>query len=158
MYLLQKKQTVNTDLDKAWAFISSPRNLNLITPNDLHFEILSDVPDTMHEGLIIDYHVTIPVIGRTYWVSELKHIVPKCSFVDEQRMGPYKFWYHYHEIRKNALGVTFVDKVYYLPPWGLLGTLMHKVFIKKTLDRIFAFRQEALCKILEAENLSVNSG
>jgi ligand-binding SRPBCC domain-containing protein len=41
---------------------------------------------------------TIPFFGRRKWVAEMKYIREPFSFVDEQRVGPYKLWYHYHEL------------------------------------------------------------
>jgi ligand-binding SRPBCC domain-containing protein len=64
------------------------------------FEIVSNLPEEMHEGLLVEYRVGIPLLGKQTWLSELKHIRERHSFVDEQLIGPYKLWYHYHEISK----------------------------------------------------------
>ena len=100
MYELYRELVVKTTREKAWEFIRSPGNLNKITPDDLSFEIVSDLPDEMFEGMLVEYRVNIPVIGKQEWVSELQHIVPGYSFVDEQKIGPYKLWYHYHGIEE----------------------------------------------------------
>lgn len=144
MYTLTREQYLDTTLSQAWDFLKNPANLNKITPEDLRFQIVSDIPDVMFNGLIIEYRIHIPVIGLRKWVAEIKHIREMHSFVDEQRIGPYKLWYHYHELISENNKVKAIDRVYYDVPFGVLGKLLHFLFIRKTLDRIFDYRKEKL--------------
>lgn len=147
MHTIHEEQIIPTTLAEAWAFISDPHNLNTITPDSMDFHILSDLPQEMYEGLLVTYQVKIPLFGRRIWVSELKHIHPESSFVDEQRIGPYRFWYHYHGIQAKDEGVKFVDHVTYQMPFGILGEIVHVLLVKRMLQRIFSFRKEALQEI-----------
>ena len=53
------------------------------------------------------------------------------SFVDWQRKGPYRLWIHYHEIlEQNSSTSLMIDKVYYSMPFGLLGEIVHELFVK----------------------------
>lgn len=148
MYTLHKQLVVNTTLEKAWDFIRNPANLNLITPDDMAFEIMTDLPNEMTEGMLVEYRVQLPVLGKQPWLSELKHIVPQASFVDEQKIGPYKLWYHYHGVEACEGGVLFTDRVTYEVPFGIFGKLAHVLFIRKTLERIFSFREKQFAHIL----------
>lgn len=148
MYTLEREQFVTAGLEESWNFLKNPANLNLITPADLHFLIISPVPEDMFDGLIIEYRVTIPILGSTKWVAEIKHIRHKKSFVDEQRYGPYSFWYHYHELNETPEGVKLIDRVHYSVPYGIFGSLLHRLFIQKTLQRIFDYRQEKISEFL----------
>ena len=148
MYTLYREQNVNASLIAAWDFLKRPENLNLITPEDLFFSIVSEVPEEMHDGLIVEYRIKIPLMGRQRWVSEIKQIKEPYSFVDEQIIGPYKFWRHYHELAVVEDKVRSVDRVDYEVPFGMLGRLLHYLFIRKTLDRIFNYRKERLEAIL----------
>lgn len=150
MYNLEEEQMIQTTLPEAWDFIRNPHHLNQITPEDMRFEILGDIPQDMYEGLLIKYKVSIPVFGTQSWVTELKHIRPQRSFVDEQRLGPYQFWYHYHEILKVKGGVKFIDRVDYQMPFGPLGNLVHLLIVGDLLERIFTYRREALQKIFSS--------
>jgi ligand-binding SRPBCC domain-containing protein len=47
--------TVNCPIDEVWKFLSSPGHLNNITPSNLQFEIQSDLPDKMYNGLLINW-------------------------------------------------------------------------------------------------------
>ena len=63
MYTLEREQTVSARLAAAWDFLKNPANLNEITPDDLHFSIISPVPDVMFDGLLIEYRITVPLFG-----------------------------------------------------------------------------------------------
>jgi len=148
MYTLEREQLVSASLEESWNFLKNPENLNVITPADLNFLIISSVPEDIFEGLIIEYQISIPIVGTQRWVAEIKHIREKKSFVDEQRIGPYAFWYHYHEIIASPHGVKLIDRVYYKVPYGIFGHLLHRLFIKKTLNRIFDYRYIKIREIL----------
>ncbi|MFM7813134.1 MAG: SRPBCC family protein, partial [Flavobacteriales bacterium] len=97
MYSIQQTTTLPISLDEAWHFFSRPENLNEITPDDMSFEIITDVAGKkMHAGMIIEYKIS-PFAGvNMNWVTEISHCVDHQFFVDEQRFGPYAFWHHQH--------------------------------------------------------------
>lgn len=146
IYQIKRDLTIRTDLKTAWDFIRSPANLNKITPGDMDFEIVSDLPDEMFDGLLVEYRVGIPLIGKQTWLTELKHIRECHSFVDEQRTGPYKFWFHYHEITEVENGIRFRDQVSYIMPLGPLGSIARLFYVKNELERVFDFREKAMQK------------
>ena len=138
-------------MENAWDFISNPANLNKITPDDMSFSILTDLPEQMYEGMLVEYRVRIPLIGTQPWLSELKYIVPGRSFVDVQLVGPYKLWHHYHAVEQTDDGRgRFIDRVTYEVPYGLFGRIAHALFIRRTLNRIFRHREERFQALLDA--------
>ncbi|GAB4169614.1 MAG: hypothetical protein D6794_12170 [Deltaproteobacteria bacterium] len=148
MHQLERNLIVNADADKVWAFLATPVNLDRLTPPELRFRILSAVPDTMYDGLLIRYEIGIPLFGRWQWLTEIKHIEPGHSFVDEQRSGPYRFWYHYHAIEATGDGRTrMIDRVTYQLPFGPLGELVHALQVRRMLGDIFDYRAEKLKEI-----------
>ncbi|MAV39602.1 MAG: hypothetical protein CML12_03375 [Puniceicoccaceae bacterium] len=149
VHQFKRVQCIQTDLNSAWNFIRKPSNLNKITPPDMTFNILSDVPEEMYEGLIIRYKIKIPILGEQNWVSEIKHIVDKHSFVDDQRIGPYQLWYHYHQIRETDRGVEFLDHITYSIPYGPLGAIAHQLYVKNQLKKIFDYRAQTTPALLE---------
>jgi ligand-binding SRPBCC domain-containing protein len=144
MYTLERQMLVQTSLATAWDFLKDPANLNTITPPDLHFRILSELPEAMFDGLLIEYRIAIPLFGERAWTAEIKHIREGRSFVDEQRLGPFSFWYHYHELEEAGDKVQIIDRVHFRLPFGPIGTLMHGLYVKRTLERIFDYRRERL--------------
>lgn len=149
MYTLACSQLVRCSLATAWDFVQSPANLDRITPDDMRFEIVSDPPAEMYDGLLVEYRVGIPFLGSQRWVSEIKHVRPLRSFVDEQREGPYSMWYHLHELEAVEGGVVFRDTVCYRPPFWILGRLAHALFIGRTLRRIFEHRNRRFLELLD---------
>ena len=148
-YKISSTITAKTTLKKAWDFIQNPENLNRITPPDMHFNIVSDVPDKIYNGLTIHYRVKIPFLGVTQWVSEIKHVIEHFQFVDEQRVGPYKIWYHQHQLKEVPGGVEIIDNVIYVLPYGIFGKMAHFFFVKHQLNRIFDYRNKLFKKLLE---------
>ena len=146
MYQLYQEQMLQASKEKLWKFISRPENLNEITPPEIEFTIARDMPEKMYPGLLIQYKVTLPLLGTSEWVTEIKHIEPGRQFVDEQRIGPYSFWYHYHALEEIPEGVKMIDQVNYKPPLGFLGALANKMMIRPKLDDIFRFRKKILDK------------
>ena len=90
----------------------------------------------------------MPLIGRRSWLTEIKHVRDRHSFVDEQRIGPYKLWLHYHEIKEVEGGIRFKDAVHYTMPCGILGEIVHSVYVKNQVKTIFDYREQALPKAL----------
>jgi len=148
IHSLHREQVIATDLKRAWEFISSPANLDAITPPDLSFEIVTEVPEVMYNGLLIEYRVGIPFLGKQTWLTELKHIREAHSFVDEQRIGPYRLWYHYYELQQVVGGVRFVDQVRYVMPFGPLGEIARSMYVRQQLRQIFDYRQQAMPRLL----------
>ena len=142
---LTTKQNVPITLDKAWDFFSSPKNLAVITPDHLGFQITStDVREKMYPGQIITYTVK-PLLGiRMPWMTEITHVQDHEYFVDEQRFGPYALWHHKHYFKEIEGGVEMIDKVDYKLPLGFLGAIANTLFVKKMLKGIFKYRNQKL--------------
>jgi ligand-binding SRPBCC domain-containing protein len=140
MHQFIRKQFVKTDLQTCWDFFSSPANLKRITPSYMGFDVKTEVPTQMYEGLIIAYTVK-PLLGiPVEWVTEITHVKDKLFFVDEQRKGPYTMWHHEHHFKEVEGGVEMTDIVSYIIPLGFLGKLVEPFLVKPKLEEIFAYR------------------
>ncbi|TXI87958.1 MAG: hypothetical protein E6Q37_00945 [Crocinitomicaceae bacterium] len=123
-----------------WDFFSSPNNLQTITPDYMGFDILTENPAKMYEGLMIAYKVK-PLLGIPLnWVTEIKYVHEEQFFVDEQRTGPYKMWHHEHHFKAVDGGVEMTDIVSYELPLGILGRIAHPILVKSKLEEIFNYR------------------
>lgn len=152
-YQFTRYQHINAEVNELWDFISSPENLKKITPKYMGFDIISnDLPEKMHEGMIIAYKVK-PLFGlSTTWITEITHVKQLEYFVDEQRIGPYKMWHHQHFLIPEKVGVTMKDIVTYNPPFGIVGDFVNKILIEKKLVEIFGYRQMVLDKLFNCKN------
>ena len=144
IYTLHKKQQLPISLDTAWKFLSNPKNLKIITPDYMSFNIVSHIDRPLYTGQIIQYIMT-PLLGiKTKWVSEITHIEEKKYFVDEQMYGPYALWHHKHFIKEIEGGVEMEDIIDYKVPLGILGQIVHPYIVKPKLEEIFNYRQQKL--------------
>jgi len=157
IYRLHRRQFLPITLEEAWPFFSTPRNLERITPAFLNFEITSEVPDDIYPGLIITYRIAAVAGVPMTWATEIKHVERLRRFVDEQRIGPYRFWFHEHTFRAVRGGIEMEDTVHYAMPWGLFGRLVHGVFIRARLNAIFDFRREYLASLWPTESATAES-
>jgi ligand-binding SRPBCC domain-containing protein len=140
MYQFKRKQLVKTDISTCWEFFSSPDNLSKITPKYMGFDVLTDVPDRMYEGLMIEYRVR-PLLGIPMrWITEITHVKDYQYFVDEQRLGPYTIWHHEHHFQETEEGIEMTDIVSYQVPFGILGRIAHPIIVQKKLAEIFDYR------------------
>ena len=146
VYYLEQKQVLPIGLKEAWAFFSSPRNLDEITPDDLGFRIESLRSETMHEGQIITYRVMVFPGVWVSWVTEIKAVDEGRAFIDEQRFGPYAFWHHRHVFEERDHGICVLDQVHYGMPFGVFGRLVHRLFVRRKLERIFDYRKAILAE------------
>lgn len=142
-----RSQRIPATLDDVWTFISSPKNLKEITPDDMGFDITTPhLEEGMYPGMIITYRVR-PIAGiEMTWVTEITHVREKVYFVDEQRHGPYRMWHHEHWIKPVPNGVLMEDLITYEPPLGWMGNWMNSLFIRKRITAIFDYRKQALEK------------
>lgn len=143
MYMLKRTLLLPIDLQTAWQFFSDPRNLPVITPPDLGFEITSDLPERMYAGMVVTYRVMALAGIRVDWVTEITHVREPAFFVDEQRFGPYRFWHHQHHFRAVEGGTEMVDQVSYLLPFRPFGQLAAPL-VRRRLEHIFDYRRQML--------------
>ena len=101
----------------------------------------------IYPGMIISYKVKPLFRIPVDWVTEITHVREEEYFVDEQRIGPYRFWHHQHKITPVREGVLMNDIVTYQPPFGVMGALANALIIRKQLKLIFDYRREAIRRI-----------
>ena len=78
------------------------------------------------------------------WVSELKHVEERVRFVDEQRIGPYRFWHHQHHFEAVPEGTRMHDIVHYSIPLGPLGDFVNARLIAPRVREVFEYRSQIL--------------
>jgi ligand-binding SRPBCC domain-containing protein len=56
-------------------------------------------------------------------------------------------WHHEHIVEPIDGGVLMRDKISYAPPLGVLGRCAHALFIRRQLESVFDYREQALIRI-----------
>lgn len=146
-YSLKTEQYLPISLQEAWDFFSSPKNLSKITPKHMGFIITNQPSETMFEGQIITYKVS-PLLGvKINWMTEITTVKDNEYFIDEQRFGPYSLWHHRHHFYEIDGGIKMIDEVNYKLPFGFLGSVAHRLFVRKKLKSIFEYREKVLIEM-----------
>jgi ligand-binding SRPBCC domain-containing protein len=135
-YRLTRSLVVPRPLDEVFTFFGDARNLERLTPAFLNFKILTPQPIEMRPGTLIDYRISLRGLPMK-WTSEITEWNPPYSFVDEQRRGPYRKWVHRHTFAEVPGGTEVRDGVDYDV---LGGALIHTLFVKRDLEKIFNYR------------------
>lgn len=148
MGYLKVKQKLGIDLDTAWDFFSSPKNLKEITPSYMGFDITSGNQDEkIYPGMIVTYKVSPLLNIPMNWMTEITQVSHKSYFIDEQLSGPYKIWHHEHHFREIEGGVEMTDILHYKVPLGFLGNIAEKLLVRNKVREIFDFRNKKLVQL-----------
>jgi ligand-binding SRPBCC domain-containing protein len=142
-FTLTKEQWFPQPLAKVFPFFSEARNLEMLTPPWLKFEVLTPAPIEMRPGTLIDYRIRIHGLPIR-WRTEIIEWDPPHRFVDVQLQGPYSLWHHTHTFSERDGGTCCRDDVRYFPRGG---ALMNWLFVRRDVERIFQYRQKRLTEI-----------
>ncbi|HET9103298.1 MAG TPA: SRPBCC family protein [Solirubrobacteraceae bacterium] len=145
---IQREQTVRRPLDEVFAFFAQARNLERLTPPWLTFAVITPDPIPMRVGTLIDYKLRLHGVPFS-WTTRIEEWQPGAGFVDRQIAGPYGLWHHRHTFRAAGRDATVLaDTVDYALPLGRWGDLAHRLFVRRDVERIFAYRHEAAARLL----------
>lgn len=145
MHVLKRTTQLPIGLDKAWDFFSNPKNLKVITPDYMGFNITSEIHlEKMYAGQIITYTVTPLLNIPMRWMTEITQVKEKEFFIDDQRVGPYKIWHHQHHFKAIEGGVEMTDIINYVIPFGFLGRMVEPILVKNKLKEIFDYREKKM--------------
>lgn len=147
-YVLEREQIINRTKADTFAFFCDAWNLEQITPPFLRFRILTPRPLEMKKGALIDYRLSL--FGVPFrWRTRIEEWIPSERFVDLQIRGPYALWHHTHTFTSVGPGQTLMrDRVEYRIPMGILGRIVHTLFVRRTLKIIFDYRAEMTAQLL----------
>jgi len=145
---LKRSQRIERPLDQVFAFFADAANLQSLTPAFLGFEIITPRPIVMRAGARIDYRISLAGIPMV-WRTLISTWEPNQRFVDEQISGPYAQWHHTHSFEADGNATLMRDEVEYCMPFGVLGSVARFLFVARTLDKIFDYRQQATKRVFE---------
>jgi len=143
---LRRVQLLPRPRAEVFAFFEDATNLAVLTPPFLGFEILTPPPIVMQAGTLIDYRIKL--FGAPMrWRTEIEIYEPRERFVDRQLRGPYELWRHTHVFRDVAGGTEMIDEVDYAVGFGPFGSIARRLFVERTLERIFDYRAETVGRL-----------
>ena len=147
-HVLQREQRLPGTPEEVFPFFAEAGNLEAITPPWLGFQVATPSPIGMRVGTLIEYRLRLHRLPIA-WLTRIEEWVPSERFVDMQLTGPYRLWHHTHTFRPHPDGGTLMtDTVRYALPFGPLGSLAHRVLVRRDLERIFDYRAQAVPALL----------
>jgi len=147
-FRLERTQVVARPRPDVFAFFADAFNLERITPAFLRFRITTPRPIEMKPGALIDFRLRLHGVPLR-WRTRIETFEPERSFTDVQLAGPYRLWRHRHDFVDVAGGTEVRDVVDYEMPLGPIGGWARRLFVARSLDRIFDFRRRAIAGILD---------
>jgi ligand-binding SRPBCC domain-containing protein len=147
VHVLARERWVPAPIERTFEFFSDAFKLELVTPPSMEFRMLTPGPIEVREGTLLDYRLRIHGIP-VRWRTLIETWEPPSRFVDRQLKGPYKLWLHSHTFVPRDGGTVVGDVVRYSLPLGPVGELVHRTVVRRDLERIFAYRHEALARLL----------
>ncbi len=141
--LLRAELLVPRPIGEVFPFFAEARNLEMLTPPWLKFEVLTPEPIIMRAGLTLDYRIRIHGLP-VRWQTEIVAWEPPHRFIDVQVRGPYRLWHHTHTFEERGEATLCRDEVRY---WPRGGALMDRLFVRRDVRAIFEFRRRKLLEI-----------
>lgn len=145
-YRLSTRLFLARPIGEIFAFFSDAANLQTLTPPWVGFHILTPRPLAMKAGAVIDYRIRIHGLPIG-WRTRVTEWDSPHGFADVQERGPYKLWHHRHTFSEVEGGTLVGDDVEYAPRGG---ALIHALFVRKDVRRIFEYRARKLRGVFSA--------
>jgi ligand-binding SRPBCC domain-containing protein len=145
IYRLERSIFIPKAKEEVFLFFSDAHNLERITPAFLHFKILTPGEIVMKPGTLIDYELRLHGIP-VRWRTLIEEYVPNDYFIDVQVSGPYRSWRHRHDFLERPGGTQMCDHVEYEMPFGPVGMLVRRLFVRSSLDHIFDHRNASIAE------------
>ena len=144
---LERSLLIPRPRPEVFAFFSDAINLERITPPFLRFRILTPAPIPMRAGTLIDYELRLYGV-KFRWRTRIDAFEPPGHFIDVQLRGPYKAWHHRHTFEEVPGGTLMQDRVDYDLPFGPAGAVARALFVRRSVERIFDYRNRIILEIL----------
>lgn len=139
---------IDAPIEKVFFFHNDTSNLLKITPPNIKVTI-----ESMGEpGLGYEVILKVRQFGlfTMRWHVKITEYEPPTRMTDVQISGPFRSWKQVRSLRSVDGGTELTDTVDYEPPFGVLGVLANALIIRRQITSMFAYRQAATKRILEA--------
>lgn len=161
VHTLHREQHLDGTPEQVFPFFADAFNLEALTPPLLRFRVLTPRPIPLAAGALIQYALKLRGVPVS-WLTSIQRWDPPHAFVDTQIKGPYALWHHTHSfVPAGAAGTLMTDTVRYGIAFGPFGELAHRLFVRRDVERIFAYRAAEIPRLLadfRADPFSAPSG
>lgn len=140
--------------EAVFAFHTEPANLLKITPEKIKVDLLRF--DTAKEGAMVELRVHPLSFVATRLLMRFDVFEPPEGgrtgrLQDVQERGPFRSWRQLREfLPEGEKECQLRDTVEYELPFGALGRLINRLFVRREIVKMFAHRQAAIKRLIEA--------
>ncbi len=134
--------------EAVFRFHESPEALERLIPPWEHMRVAESAGSLQPGSRVV-------LRGRIFgipisWVAVHTEYDPPHLFADRQESGPFARWHHRHVMLDDGRGGTLLrDEVDYELPLGVLGSWLGGWFVRRKLERMFAFRHNVTRRLIE---------
>lgn len=137
-------------VEALWRFHDSVEVLPRILPPTTRVRLLNPPerlgPDARFTLILFQPPVFFPLAWETVFTA----YEPPTRFVDEQGKGPFRSWRHEHRFEPLGPDRTRLrDAIEYEMPLGPLGRTADRLFVRRQIEGLFAYRHAATKRLLE---------
>lgn len=139
IHIFTKRSRIDASAEQVFAWHTLPNILEKLTPPWEKSEIIEPAPNILDgaRGVLQVRIGPIPV----RWEFEHTGYKEGREFQDFQRAGPFRRWAHTHRFIPDGPQTCWLeDRVEYELPFGAVGDFFARRFIRRKLERIFAYR------------------
>jgi ligand-binding SRPBCC domain-containing protein len=104
--------------------------------------------------LLLSFRMIPYLPMRLPWEAQIEDFRWNQGFCDTQISGPFAYWRHCHTVEaatepeSGRSGSFILDEVEYELPFGGLGAISDRVFVRRSIARIFRYRHQRTAEIL----------
>lgn len=155
--IFERSLQLPVDAAEAFAWHARPGALDRLIPPWESVQI-ADRGEGIRDGSIVKLVANIGPL-RLPWLAEHHGYDAGRSFRDTQRSGPFAQWEHLHKFKSDSNGRGMLeDRIEYRLPGGALGSLFAGKFVKRKIERMFAYRHKTTHADLAAHSKYLGAG
>lgn len=141
--VFQRSVEVDAPADEMWRFHLDTRNAPVISPAAATFLAIEGEFPVRVGGLVTLRVKQPPMPFAQTWRVRIAEIVENRLVVDVAEKSPFAAWRHEHRFEDLGEGRTrMTDHIEYRLPFGPLGRLADRLFVRRQLAGMFAERHD----------------
>lgn len=150
MLSLERQQWIPRTIEELWPLFETPSSRAKLVPPFFKLEIISPRDEPLFEDQEIEYLIEFLPNKKRPCIVEISECIPRLSFIEEHRSGPYRFWHHRHNFESKDNGVWMIDRIHFQIRSRIFGMLIYNMRIRKRLIEQFDFQEKYMRKHFEA--------
>lgn len=146
-------------------FIAAPiqRVFDLSRSIDLHKISTAHTNEEAIEGIttgLIKLNETVTwqakhLFKKRTFTSKIIEMVSPVSFEDKMTQGDFKSFKHSHYFKAINNGCIMIDIVFFESPFGFIGKLLNRIYLKKYLSALLSKRNDYIKDFAETEKWKI---